>query len=70
MSRRPKEIREIEKQLKIATIAVRDLHARALELGLRDIEQSAGKAHDERLECVEARDLDLQKLAGRFGSRA
>jgi hypothetical protein len=34
MSKQPKEIRDIEKQLKVTTIAVRDLHARAMELGL------------------------------------
>jgi hypothetical protein len=45
MSKQPKEIRDIEKQLKVTTIAVRDLHARAMELGLKDIEESAGKAH-------------------------
>jgi hypothetical protein len=37
MSKQPKEIRDIEKQLKVTTIAVRDLHARAIELGLKDI---------------------------------
>jgi hypothetical protein len=60
MSKQPKEIRDIEKQLKVTTIAVRDLHARAMELGLRDIEQSAKKAHDELLDCAIARGLDLR----------
>jgi hypothetical protein len=55
MSKQPKEIRDIEKQLKVTTIAVRDLHARAMELGLKDIEESAGKAHDELLDCALAR---------------
>ena len=59
MSKQPKEIRDIEKQLKVTTIAVRDLHARAMELGLR-VEQSAGKAHDELLDCAIARGLDLR----------
>jgi hypothetical protein len=59
MSKPPKEIRDIEKQLKKTTIAVRDLHARAAELGLKDIEESAGKAHDELLDLVQARNLDL-----------
>jgi len=40
MSKQPKEIRDIEKQLKVTTIAARDLHARAIELGLKDIEES------------------------------
>jgi hypothetical protein len=39
-SKQPKEIRDIEKQLKVTTIAARDLHARAIELGLKDIEES------------------------------
>ena len=60
MSKQPKEIRDIEKQLKVTTIAVRDLHARAMELGLRDIEESARKAHDELLDCAQARNLDLR----------
>jgi hypothetical protein len=55
-----KEIREIEKQLKAAIIAVRDLHARAVELGVRDIEQAAGKAHVELLDCAETRDVSLR----------
>jgi hypothetical protein len=59
MSKQPKEICDIEKQLKV-TNAVRDLHARAMELGLRDIEESAGKAHDELLDCAQARNLDLR----------
>jgi len=58
-----KEIRDIEKQLKLATIAVRDLHARAMELGVRDIEQSAEKAHDELLGCALAREIDLEAKA-------
>ena len=60
MTKQPKEIREIERQLKVTTIAVRDLHARAMELGLRDIEESTGKAHDQLLDCAQARDLDLR----------
>jgi hypothetical protein len=60
MSKQPKEIRDIEKQLMAATIVVRDLHVRALELGLKDIEMSAGKAHDELLDCAQARKLDLR----------
>jgi hypothetical protein len=60
MSKPPKEIRDIEKQLKVTTIAVRDLHARAMELGIKDIEESAGKAHDELLDLVQARNLDLR----------
>jgi hypothetical protein len=59
MSKRPKEIRDLEKQLKVTTIAVRDLHARAMELGLRGFEESAGKAHDELLDCAMARNLSL-----------
>jgi hypothetical protein len=60
MPKQPKEIREIEKQLKATTIAVRDLHVRAMELGLKDIEESAGHAHDELLDCAKARNIDLQ----------
>jgi hypothetical protein len=60
MPKQPREIRDIEKQLKAATIAVRDLHARAMELGVRDIEESARKAHDQLLDCAEARNLDLR----------
>jgi hypothetical protein len=60
MPKQPKEIREIEKQLKTATIAVRDLHARAMELGVKDIEQAAGKAHDELLDCAVARNVNLR----------
>ena len=60
MSKQPKEIRDIEKQLRVTTIAVRDLHARSMELGLRDIGESAGKAHDELLDCALARNLDLR----------
>jgi hypothetical protein len=39
MSKQPKEIRDIEKQLRM-TIAVRDFDARAIELGRKDIEES------------------------------
>ena len=60
MSKQPKEIRDIEKQLKVTTIAVRDLHARAMELGLKDIEESAGKAHDKLVDCALARNVDLR----------
>ena len=59
MPKQFKEIRDIEKQLKMATIAVRDLHARAIELGVKDIEQSARKAHDELLDCAIARKINL-----------
>ncbi|MDB5615770.1 hypothetical protein [Tardiphaga sp.] len=56
MTKNVKEIGDLEKQLRSAMTAVRDLHLQALELGVRDIEAAAGKAHDLLSDCSAARD--------------
>jgi hypothetical protein len=55
MSKPPKELRDLDKQFETALIVVRDLYARAMELGVEDIESAAELAHDALLECKLAR---------------
>jgi hypothetical protein len=52
MTRKPKELRELERQFMDTLIAVRDLHIRAMELGQKDLEGAAEKAHDALLEVA------------------
>jgi hypothetical protein len=53
--KKPKEIRNLDKQFEEALIVVRDLWTRASELGVRDLEQAACRAHDTLLDCRMAR---------------
>ncbi|MDB5617876.1 hypothetical protein [Tardiphaga sp.] len=56
MTKNVKEIGDLEKQLRSAITAVRDLHFQSLELGVRDIEAAAGEAYDLLSDCSAARD--------------
>ena len=49
------ELRDLDKQFGATLIAVKDLHASALELGVNDIEKAAEIAHDALIECHLAR---------------
>jgi hypothetical protein len=46
MSKEPKEVRDIVREFKRALLAVRELHGRAMEIGIKDIEAAAEVAHD------------------------
>jgi hypothetical protein len=54
--KKPKEIRDLEKQFGLALIVVRDLHTRAMELGVKDLEETAGRAHDALIDYKLTRD--------------
>jgi hypothetical protein len=54
--KKPKEIRDLEKQFEAALIVVRDLHTRAMELGVKDLEETAGRAHDALIDYKLTRD--------------
>jgi hypothetical protein len=54
--KKPKEIRDLEKQFGLALIVVRDLHTRARELGVKDLEETAGRAHDALIDYKLTRD--------------
>jgi hypothetical protein len=54
--KKPKEIRDLEKQFEAALIVVRDLHTRARELGVKDFEETAGRAHDALIDYKLTRD--------------
>ena len=52
-----KEIKELDKQFEAALVVLRDLHTRAMELGVKDIESAACHAHDALIDCKLARDV-------------
>jgi hypothetical protein len=54
--KKPKEIRDLEKQFEAALIVVRDLHTRARELGVKDLEETASRAHDALIDYKLTRD--------------
>jgi hypothetical protein len=54
--KKPKEIRDLEKQFEAALIVVRDLYTRAMELGVKDLEEAASRAHDALIDYKLTRD--------------
>ncbi|RTM12033.1 MAG: hypothetical protein EKK33_18705 [Bradyrhizobiaceae bacterium] len=57
MSKEPKEVRDIVREFKRALLAVRELHGRAMEIGIKDIEAAAEVAHDALLACARDRNI-------------
>jgi hypothetical protein len=54
--KKPKEIRDLDKQFEAALIVVRDLFTRAMEVGVKDLEEAAGRAHDALIDYKLTRD--------------